>query len=130
MPAHARRRLVAAEPSGRAGRQGPIAADDAEECARLMGLPDSYRLPKARQDALQLVGDGVAVPMVRHLAEALFEPLLDASLPRRTHRPYPRRRPGRRGPGSREPRRRRLCTSSRGAEEVEKAGSGPRHEPA
>jgi DNA (cytosine-5)-methyltransferase 1 len=47
------------------------------EAARLMGLPDSYRLPRRYNDAYHLAGDGVAVPVVRHLAERLIEPLLD-----------------------------------------------------
>lgn len=46
------------------------------EGARLMGLPDSYRLPKRHTAALHLIGDGVAAPVVRHLAEQLLEPLL------------------------------------------------------
>jgi DNA (cytosine-5)-methyltransferase 1 len=46
------------------------------EGARLMGLPDSYRLPATQTAALHLIGDGVAVPVVRHLAEQLLEPLL------------------------------------------------------
>jgi DNA (cytosine-5)-methyltransferase 1 len=46
------------------------------EGARLMGLPDSYRLPAGATAALHLVGDGVAAPVVRHLAERLLEPLL------------------------------------------------------
>jgi DNA (cytosine-5)-methyltransferase 1 len=48
----------------------------ARETARLMGLDDSYRLPKAYNAAYHLTGDGVAVPVVRHLAAHLFEPLL------------------------------------------------------
>ena len=48
------------------------------EGARLMGLPDSYALPKAATSALHVVGDGVAVPVVRWLAQALVEPLLAA----------------------------------------------------
>lgn len=46
------------------------------EAARLMGLPESYRLPAATNAALHLAGDGVVVPMVRHLAEHILEPLL------------------------------------------------------
>ena len=46
------------------------------ETARLMGLPDSYRLPKNYNEAYHLTGDGVVVPVVRHLAEHIFEPLL------------------------------------------------------
>jgi DNA (cytosine-5)-methyltransferase 1 len=49
------------------------------EGARLMGLADDYRLPPVKTAALHLVGDGVAVPVVRHLAEQLLEPLIDAT---------------------------------------------------
>lgn len=48
----------------------------ARETARLMGLPDSFRLPGSYSAACHLTGDGVAVPVVRHLAQWLFEPLL------------------------------------------------------
>jgi len=48
----------------------------ARETARLMGLPDEYLLPNKYNEAYHLTGDGVAVPVVRHLAEHLFEPLL------------------------------------------------------
>jgi DNA (cytosine-5)-methyltransferase 1 len=41
-----------------------------------MGLPDSYRLPTSQTGGLQVVGDGVAVPAVRWLAETLLEPLV------------------------------------------------------
>jgi len=47
------------------------------EAARLMGLPDSYLLPKNYNAAYHLAGDGVAVPVVRHLAQHLLEPLLE-----------------------------------------------------
>jgi DNA (cytosine-5)-methyltransferase 1 len=46
------------------------------EAARLMGLPDSYRLPATVTGALMVAGDGVAVPVVRWLAHELLEPLL------------------------------------------------------
>ncbi len=46
------------------------------ETARLMGLPDDYRLPTNYNEAYHLTGDGVVVPVVRHLAEHLFEPIL------------------------------------------------------
>ena len=49
------------------------------EGARLMGLPDDYRLPSVKTAALHLVGDGVAVPVVRYLAEQVLEPLLAAT---------------------------------------------------
>lgn len=48
------------------------------ETARLMGLPEDYRLPEKYNEAYHLTGDGVVVPVVRHLAEQLFEPLLSA----------------------------------------------------
>ncbi|HZZ89051.1 MAG TPA: DNA cytosine methyltransferase [Caulobacteraceae bacterium] len=47
----------------------------AREAARLMGLPDSYRLPASANAGLQLAGDGVVVPVVRRLAEAILTPL-------------------------------------------------------
>ena len=46
------------------------------EGARLMGLPDDYRLPRAATAALHVAGDGVAVPVVGWLARNLLEPLL------------------------------------------------------
>jgi DNA (cytosine-5)-methyltransferase 1 len=46
------------------------------ETARLMGLPDSYRLPGSVTDALYLTCDGVAVPVVSYLAKNLIEPIL------------------------------------------------------
>jgi DNA (cytosine-5)-methyltransferase 1 len=46
------------------------------ETARLMGLPETYQLPPRYNDAYHLSGDGVVVPVVRHLAEHLLEPLL------------------------------------------------------
>jgi DNA (cytosine-5)-methyltransferase 1 len=48
----------------------------ARETARLMGLPDTYRLPNNYNQAYHLTGDGVAVDVVRHLAEHILEPLL------------------------------------------------------
>lgn len=46
------------------------------ETARLMGLPDSYKLPENYNEAYHLTGDGVVVPVVRHLAQHIFEPIL------------------------------------------------------
>jgi len=46
------------------------------ETARLMGLPDDYVLPEKYNEAYHLTGDGVVVPVVRHLAENLLEPLV------------------------------------------------------
>ena len=47
------------------------------ETARLMGLPDDYMLPENYNEAYHLTGDGVVVPVVRHLAEHIFEPVLE-----------------------------------------------------
>lgn len=46
------------------------------EAARLMGLPDDFPLPVRYNDAYHLAGDGVAPPVVQHLARNLIEPLL------------------------------------------------------
>jgi len=46
------------------------------ETARLMGLAEEYVLPKNYNEAYHLTGDGVAVPVVRHLAQHVVEPLL------------------------------------------------------
>ena len=45
------------------------------EGARLMGLPDSYDLPRGATAGFQVVGDGVAVPVVNWLSQTLLEPL-------------------------------------------------------
>lgn len=46
------------------------------ETARLMGIPDEYTLPENYNEAYHLTGDGVVVPVVRHLASNLIEPLI------------------------------------------------------
>lgn len=46
------------------------------EAARLMGLPEDYKLPEKYNDAYHLAGDGLVVPVVRHLAENILEPAL------------------------------------------------------
>lgn len=75
-------------PAGGSSRQTVLVIDrgvvrsrlmSARETARLMGLADSYRLPASSSAAYRLTGDGVAVPVVRHLAEWLFEPILEAA---------------------------------------------------
>jgi DNA (cytosine-5)-methyltransferase 1 len=71
-------------PRGGSSRQTLVVIDGGEvrsrlvsprEAARLMGLPDSYRLPPAVTSALHVAGDGVVVPVVRWLARELLEPL-------------------------------------------------------
>ncbi|MFV0474811.1 MAG: DNA cytosine methyltransferase, partial [Pikeienuella sp.] len=49
------------------------------ETARLMGLSEDYILPKGATEAYRLTGDGVAAPVVRRLAERIFEPVLGAA---------------------------------------------------
>ena len=75
-------------PSGGSSRQILLVVDgprvrsrliSARETARLMGLPDDYVLPRNYNDAYHVTGDGVAVPVVRHLARHVFEPLLAAA---------------------------------------------------
>jgi DNA (cytosine-5)-methyltransferase 1 len=51
------------------------------EAARLMGLPDSYRLPARATDAWKLAGDGVAVPLVAFVAGRLLGPLAREAAP-------------------------------------------------
>ncbi|MGR7433695.1 DNA cytosine methyltransferase [Klebsiella aerogenes] len=46
-----------------------------KEAAALMGLPDDFILPTAYQSAFKVIGDGLAVPSVRFLAERILEPL-------------------------------------------------------
>lgn len=79
-------------PAGGSSRQTIIVVDgdrvrsrliSTRETARLMGLSDDYMLPPRYNDAYHVTGDGVAVPVVRHLAEHLFEPLLKARKGRR-----------------------------------------------
>jgi DNA (cytosine-5)-methyltransferase 1 len=45
------------------------------EAARLMGLPDSYKLPEKYNEAYHLMGDGVVVPVVSHLNKYLLLPI-------------------------------------------------------
>jgi DNA (cytosine-5)-methyltransferase 1 len=54
------------------------------ETARLMGLRDSYKLPENYNEAYHLTGDGVVVPVVRHLAKYIFEPILDCEARNKT----------------------------------------------
>jgi DNA (cytosine-5)-methyltransferase 1 len=72
-------------PAGGSSRQTIVVVDgkhvrsrliSPRETARLMGLPEDYQLPRNYNEAYHLTGDGVAVPVVRHLAWHIFEPLL------------------------------------------------------
>jgi len=74
-------------PRGGSSRQTLLVIDRQEvrsrlisprEGARLMGLPDTYALPGSQTAGLHVIGDGVAAPVVRWLAEHLLEPLIDS----------------------------------------------------
>ena len=72
-------------PSGGSSRQIMIFVHNEEirsrlistrETARLMGLPDDYKLPKKYNDAYHLTGDGVVVPVVNYISRFILEPVL------------------------------------------------------
>ena len=66
------------------GRSVKARLISSRETARLMGLLDDYTLPENYNEAYHLTGDGVVVPVVRHLAKHLFEPVLEAIQARTT----------------------------------------------
>ncbi|MDR0616770.1 MAG: DNA cytosine methyltransferase [Synergistaceae bacterium] len=51
----------------------------AREAARLMGAPDSYKLPGTYLDGYMAMGDAVAMPAARHLAKYLLHPLAEVA---------------------------------------------------
>jgi DNA (cytosine-5)-methyltransferase 1 len=72
-------------PAGGSSRQTIMIVEGAEirsrllsprEAARLMGLPDGYKLPSRYNEAYHLAGDGVAVPVVSYLTAHIIEPIL------------------------------------------------------
>lgn len=72
-------------PAGGSSRQLIVVVDgllvrsrliSSREAARLMGLEDSYKLPRNYNQAYHLMGDGVAAPVVRYLSQHVFEPVL------------------------------------------------------
>ena len=75
-------------PAGGSSRQTILVVKDGSvrsrllsprEAARLMGLPESYKLPDRYNDAYHLCGDGICVPVVRALADKVLEPILMAN---------------------------------------------------
>jgi DNA (cytosine-5)-methyltransferase 1 len=73
-------------PGGGSSRQTIMVIEDRKvrsrlisprETARLMGLPEEYQLPERYNEACHLTGDGVAAPVVRHIAEWIVEPVLE-----------------------------------------------------
>lgn len=76
-------------PAGGSSRQSIIVVNgnnvrsrliSSRETARLMGLPETYKLPNNYNEAYHLTGDGVCVPVVRYLADSLFEPILKSRI--------------------------------------------------
>lgn len=72
-------------PTGGSSRQNLLFVDrertrsrllSGREAARLMGLPDTFILPSNEYDSYRISGEGVAVPVVRHLAQSIFEHVL------------------------------------------------------
>jgi DNA (cytosine-5)-methyltransferase 1 len=75
-------------PTGGSSRQTVMVVDgdmirtrllSPREAARLMGIAEDYVLPANYNEAYGLLGDGVAVPVVRFLAEHILEPVLQAT---------------------------------------------------
>lgn len=71
-------------PNGGSSRQTVILVNDGKvrsrlmtvrECARLMGAPDTYKLPGSYNDGYRAMGDAVVVPVTRWLTRHLLAPL-------------------------------------------------------
>jgi DNA (cytosine-5)-methyltransferase 1 len=72
-------------PKGGSSRQIVIIVEDgvvrsrllsSREAARLMGVPDTFKLPAAYNQAYKAMGDAVAVPVVSWLSKHLLQPLV------------------------------------------------------
>jgi len=46
------------------------------ECARLMGFPDSYRIPVSDTQAYRQFGNSIVVPVVEAVATAMYPHLI------------------------------------------------------
>lgn len=75
-------------PAGGSSRQHLLIASDGSyktrllsiaEAAQLMGAKRSYKFPGSYNDGYKAIGDAVAVPVVKHLAGSLLEPILKAN---------------------------------------------------
>lgn len=75
-------------PSGGSSRQTLILVENEDvkarlisrrEAARLMGVPESYKLPERYNDAYHVFGDGLVVPAVSWIERHLLRPIQDAS---------------------------------------------------
>lgn len=74
-------------PSGGSSRQFIVIRRNGElhsrlltvrETARLMGVPDDFKIPGSYNDGYKAMGDGVAVPVAKWLAQHLLSPLITA----------------------------------------------------
>ncbi len=84
-------------PNGGSSRQTVILVENGvvrsrlmttRECARLMGAPDTYKLPGTYNDGYRAMGDAVAVPVTRWLTKHLLRPLVtEIRHPEEQHRP-------------------------------------------
>lgn len=75
-PAGGSSRQIILEVKGKRVRSRLLSA---REAARLMGAPESYRLPERANEAYHLLGDGLAPPVVAHLEQSLLWPLARAN---------------------------------------------------
>ena len=75
-------------PAGGSSKQFLIVKENGEiharlltvrEAARLMGAPDSFKLPGTYNDGYMAMGDAVAAPVARYLGEYILEPLVEAA---------------------------------------------------
>ena len=73
-------------PAGGSSRQHLLIATESgyktrllsiKEAAQLMGARKSYKFPGSYNDGYKAIGDAVAVPVVKHLADCLLEPILN-----------------------------------------------------
>ena len=73
-------------PAGGSSRQFLVSKDDGaiharlltvREVARLMGAPDTFKLPGTYNDGYFAMGDAVAVPVVRYLSENILSRLVE-----------------------------------------------------
>lgn len=75
-------------PNGGSSRQTVLLVDrgsvrsrlmSVRECARLMGAPETYRIPGTYNDGYRAMGDAVAVPVTNWLTQHLLQPLAERS---------------------------------------------------
>jgi DNA (cytosine-5)-methyltransferase 1 len=86
-------------PNGGSSRQTVILVENGavrsrlmtvRECARLMGAPDTYKIPGTYNDGYRAMGDAVAVPVTHWLSKNLLAELAARSRAARTENPATR----------------------------------------